>query len=206
MAQIISKNTFSSSEFIPEWLGASLDSDHSLPGGVILDEAQFQAEDAVLVTVGAAALAAATSITVTALSGPIPDNTLLDFGTNKFARLNGAADEGDTALTVDAIPTALAGGETYTYPGVMGVVVPSGTVIGRTYTERDAGTNFGPAASGDEEVYIVLHDVEFEISGGEAAVLYEGLIYENNMPNWSALTSAVKALVRARFKTSVAQD
>lgn len=71
----------------------------------------------VTVTVGASALAAATSVTVSALSGPIPSGAVIDLGTNKFLRLTANAAAGATSLTVAAIPTALAGGETGTYKG-----------------------------------------------------------------------------------------
>lgn len=95
------------------------------------DELDFGVLEQVVVTVGAAALAAATSITVSALSGPIPDNTLLDFGTNKFARVNGAVAAGATSITVDAIPTALAGAETATFEG--------GQLIAHVDAHADAG-------------------------------------------------------------------
>lgn len=71
----------------------------------------------VTVTVSAPAIATATSISVNALSGPLPSGTVLDFGGGKFARLTAAAAAGATSLTVSALPTALAGGETATYLG-----------------------------------------------------------------------------------------
>ena len=83
--------------------------------GDVLD---FGELDPVIVTVGAAgALATATSIPVAALSGPIPSGTVLDFGTNKFARLTADAVATDTALTVAALPTALVSTNTATYKG-----------------------------------------------------------------------------------------
>lgn len=74
--------------------------------------------DTVVVTVDTGgALANATSVPVTALSGPIPNGTTLRFGTKKFVALTAAAAAGATSLTVEAIPTALAGAETATYQG-----------------------------------------------------------------------------------------
>lgn len=106
------------------------------PLPVALDIGQnldFGVLEQVVVTVGASALAAATSITVSALSGPIPDNTLLDFGGAKFARVNGAVIAGATSITVDAIPTALAGGETATFEGgVLTAVVDAYAAAGAT--------------------------------------------------------------------------
>jgi hypothetical protein len=207
MAQIIQKTTVSTSEFMPEWLGSPPDGNHSLPGGIMLDETLFLAEDAVVVTVGAAgALADATEVPVDALTGAIPAGTLLDFGSNKFARLATAAAADDVTLDVDAIPTALVDNDTATYAGTKRLIVPSGTVIGRTFAERDTADKFGPAAAADDEVFIVLHDVDFDLHGGEAAVLFHGIVYENNLPGWDDLAAAVQALVRDRFTTSIAQD
>jgi hypothetical protein len=60
------------------------------------------------VVVGAAgALANATTVPVDALEGPLKKGTVLYFGAKKFAVLNADAEEGDTSITVLAIPTAL---------------------------------------------------------------------------------------------------
>jgi Mn2+/Fe2+ NRAMP family transporter len=72
----------------------------------------------VLVTIAASALAAATSVTVTALTRPAAQ-----WSSDRSRRLtslfgltaNAAA--GATTLAVSALPTALAGGETGTYHG-----------------------------------------------------------------------------------------
>lgn len=87
---------------------------YALKKGTVLD---FGTVVGQTVTVTASALAAATSITVSALAAPLLDNTLLDFGTNKLARVNGDHAAGATTITVDAIPTALAGNETATVVG-----------------------------------------------------------------------------------------
>ncbi len=143
------------------WAGDYFNREHMIPGGAKLDPAQFNDTDAVTVTVGAAgAAAAATSVPVAALLGPIPNGTVLSFGTTKFATLTAAAATGATTLTVSPIPTALVSGDTATYPGVgTSKTVQSGTVVGRTLTERNAGTAFGPAGAADDEVYIVCFDV-----------------------------------------------
>lgn len=101
-----------------------------LKPGDLLD---FGVLEQVTVTVSASALAAATSISVNALSGPIPDDTILDFGTNKFARVKGDVAAGATSITVDAIPTALAGAETATFEGgVLLAVVDAAADAGDT--------------------------------------------------------------------------
>jgi hypothetical protein len=66
----------------PAWAGDVLTRDHNLPGGAKLDAAAFQSADAVKAVVGAAGAAVgAVSIPVDALSGAIPANTFLNFGT-----------------------------------------------------------------------------------------------------------------------------
>jgi hypothetical protein len=116
------------------------------------DVLEFGTLEQVTVTMNASALAAATSITVLALSGPIPDNTLLDFGTNKFARVNGAVAAGATSITVDAIPTALAGSEVATFEGgvILAVVDAHADAGATSVTVEDL-----PLAIADDSVAIV---------------------------------------------------
>lgn len=196
------------------WQADFLKPDHLMPAGGKLLLSDFPRPDSVLVTAGAT-LAAATTLVVAALPTPkewdgsstiIPNGTVLNFGTNKFATVNDAnIQPGDTAITVLAIPTALAGGETASYAGTKMYSVPSGTVVGRTYTEQAAGTRYGLAASGDEDVAIVAFDID-DINEWDGDVdlvrPFSGYpVKENFLPGWTGLTSAVKALVRARYVT-----
>lgn len=203
MARIVdNSNTLSS----PGWAGDFLNREHLLPGGAKLDGSQFNTNTAVVVTTSASALASATSISVSALSGALPSGTVLSFGGAKFARLTAAAAAGATSLTVAAIPTALASGDTATYTGTSQIkTVVSGTAVGRTYTERDAGTGFGPAGDSDDEIYLLAFDVT------DAAInpdcdLYRpgGIVKETTLPNWSTLSTAVKAAIRSRYQTTIA--
>jgi hypothetical protein len=185
----------------PVWAGDYLDREHLLPGGAKLVASQFNATDAVVVVVGAAGAAAnATSVPVDALSGAIPSGTTLYFGSKKYATLTAAAAAGDTSLTVAAIPTALVDDDTATYAGVATKAVPSGTVVGRTYTERDAGTGFGPAADADDEIYIVAFDVT-DLSKIDDVELYRwgSIVKENYLPVFSALSSTIKAYLRTKY-------
>jgi hypothetical protein len=175
-----------------------------LPGGIKLDAAQFLAPDAVVVTMNASALAAATSLTVVALTGAIPSGTILDFGTNKLAILTAAAAAGDTTLTVRAIPTAMAGTETATYAGVEIKTVPSGTLVGRTFTERGTNTPFGPAVNTDDEVYLLPFDVENLSNIDDAEALLPGSfpVKENFLPGWTDLASTLKTVIRSKYATT----
>jgi hypothetical protein len=187
----------------PAWAGDYGNREHLVPGGAKLLASAFSDTDAVVVDVGAAgAAAAATSIPVNALSGPIPSGTVLNFGTNKFARLTAAAAAGATSLTVAAIPTALVDADVATYAGVgTTVLVPSGTVIGRTFAEREAGTAFGPAAAADDEIYLVWQDVTDVTLNNDVELYRHGsVVKENFVPGWSALAAGVIAKIRVLYE------
>jgi len=188
----------------PIWAADYLTREHLLPGGAKLDASQFAGEDAVLVTVGANAAGAATSVTVTALLGPIPSGTLLYFGAAKVAVLTAAAALGATTLTVAALPTALVSADAATYAGVALKAVRSGTLVSRTYAERDAFTGFGPAVSTDDEAYLVVYDVP-NLARDNDVELYrhDGLVKENFLPGFAALSAALKVVVRARYDTTI---
>lgn len=185
---------------LPAWAGDYLSREHLLPGGARLDPTQFIAPDAAVVTVGVAGAAgAATSVPVAALANPIPTGTVLSFGTNKFARLTSAAAAGATSLTVAAIPTALVSGDTATYAGVAKRSIASGTVLGRTYSERDAGTAFGPAADSDDEVYIVAFPIDDALLNPDVDFVRPGgmVIKENLLPG--TLSATVLGKLRAAY-------
>jgi len=184
------------------WAGDFRDRDHLIPGGAKLDAAQFNDTDAAVVVVGAAGAAGgATSVPVGALANPIPNGTVLNFGTNKFATLNAAAAAGATSLTTLAIPTALVSGDTATYGGVGTVkTVPSGTAVGRTIAERDAGTAYGPAGASDDEVYLLAFDV-YDVTVNADCELYRpnSIVKETFVPGFAALASGVKTKLRAAY-------
>lgn len=191
------------------WAAEALSPDKLMPGGAKLAASLFYAEDSVLVDVGAAGAAqGATAIPVTpALTGAIPSGTVLDFGGAKFARLTANAAAAATSLTVAALPTALVDADTARYAGagVLKKRVPSGTLVGRTYTERDAGTGFGPWESGDDEVYIVAFEVTDAALAPEISLVsHTTKIYENNLPGWAGSTSGFKTAVRAAYQTMLA--
>lgn len=197
----------------PVWLKDFVDRDklHVFPAR--LDAAQFTADQGgILVKANGAALADATTIAVDALSGPIPAGALLIFGaytSKKFARLTVAAAAGATSLTVNPIPTALADNDEAVYSKYGKVFIPSGTVVGRTIAERDAGNNWGPAVSTDDEISLTLHDVEDVAVNDNVELIREksGVqIAENYLPNWTTLAGALKTQLRARFNLMLGAD
>ena len=83
----------------------------------------------------------------------------------------------------------------------------SGSLVGRTYAERDAGRGFGPVAidgtSGDptdDEVYLLLYDV-YDVNDNPEAALYRhtSLVHENKLP-----ADTDVAAVRANYQTIIA--
>jgi hypothetical protein len=188
----------------PAWAGDFLNREHLLPGGAKLLASAFLNTDAVVATVGAAAAAqGATSIPVAALSGAIPNGTVLYFSATEYAKLTAAAAAGATSLTVEALVNALEEGDSATYSGVGIPTVVSGTLVGRTFTERAAGTAFGPAADGDDEVYLVAFDVH-DVSVNNDVDLYRhgGIVKENFLPVFSALSSTLQGKIRTAYQTT----
>lgn len=203
MAKVtLNANTLTS----PEWAGDFLDREHLVPGGGRVDPAQFYAEDSVLVTVGAAGAAVgATSVPVAALSGPIPSGTVLRFSADEFATLSAAAATGATSITVEALVSALESGDTARYAGggTKGKLIPAGTLVGRTFAERAAGTAFGPAADADDEVLLVALDVTNADNSADVELYRPGsIVKENFLPNFSALSSALLTKLRATYVTT----
>lgn len=184
----------------PRWAGDYLGRDQLIPGGAKVVASAFNAVDAVVVTVGANAAQGATSVTVAALSGPIPNGTVLDLGTNKFARLTAAAAAGATSLTVSALPTALVTNDTATYPGVGRKTIAAGTAVGRTITERNAGTGYGPADASDDEVYLTAFEVYDVVQNNDVELVRPNtVIKENFLPNVANIVSGVMTKLRAAY-------
>ena len=203
MARIVDS---SNQQSAAAWAGDFLDREHLMPGGAKLDASQFLATDGVTVTTTAQALADATSISVSALSGALPSGTILYFGESKeFAMLTAAAAAGATSITVQALPQTIESGDSATYAGTTSIKrVVSGTVIGRTYTERDAGTGFGPAAAADDEIYLVAFEVTDASVNADVDLYRPGsIVKETFVPNWSSLASGVKSAVRSRYQTTI---
>lgn len=191
----------------PAWAQDGIGGDTLLQGGARLDAAQFPVNSAVVVTTTAAAAANATSIAVAALAGAIPAGTVLYFGeTGELARLSSAAAAGATTLAVDALPSAIESGDKATYPGTSLIkTVGSGTPVGRTYAERDAGADFGPAETTDDEYYLLAQDVP-DLNRNTDCELYRHgrAVRENVLPNWATLSPQHKAKIRALYECFVA--
>ena len=176
-----------------------------VPGGGHLNGDAFAAAtNATVITVGAAGAAInATSIPLTpALTANIPSGTILSFGAGKFARLTANGVIGATTLTVEALPVALAAGNTASYSNGTWKVIESGILVGRTFAERDAGIGYSPWTASDEQAHLLFFDVH-DVTTDNECELYMAragnVVYVNLLPNWVNLAADAKAFIRANY-------
>lgn len=200
-------NTFTNQAW-PAWVKDYTNREHVLAGGVVLDKtAAFARADAVLVKAAANAIIGATSITVDALTGALPDDLVLVFDGTKIAQLTAPAAAGATSITVAALAAQVDNDDEATYAGVGKQLVPAATLIGRTFAEQASGAAFGPWTTGDDEVYLTLWDVPDLAMSAEADVLRpDTLIAVNNLPNWATRPAGEIAAIRATYQTTIGQN
>lgn len=181
-----------------------------LSGGGHLNANAFQASsDAAKITVSALAAMGATSVSVLELTTAIPSGTILKFAAGKFAFLTDVADSGDTALTVEALPAGLAVGDMAYYSPSDRKYIQSGTIVGRTWTERDANIGYSPAdVASHQEIHILYFDC-LNANVDNEAELYQSksgnVVYENFLPGWDSMPAATKAWVRNNYVCITAQ-
>lgn len=161
---------------------------------------------AIVVTVGAAAIIGATSLTVSALDAPIPANTPLDFGADEVAVTSAAAPAGATSLPVRALPVALEGGETATFVPQQyrsaGKHLPAGKCMAAMADGRLCTRAERP---GSETATELLKTPATEFSESDSLSGYgtyeSGRFYENLLPDSTGdprvLPSAYKTELRA---------
>jgi hypothetical protein len=95
----------------------------------------------------------------------------------------------------------------FTLPNTDGLnVVYSGTLVGRTYAEKEAGIGFGPAnLTTDEQIYLVLFDVNFDdkfLGGDGQCSLYrhQCQVLEKSLPGFATMSAATKAKIRQLYE------
>lgn len=191
----------------PAWAAEPLEADKLIPGGAKLVVSAFPREDAVTVTLAAGAVTAGSNKTLTfasALTNKIPAGTILDFGSGEFVTFPADVAKGATQATGTTVAADLEGGETATYAGVSPIrKVPSGTFVGRTFTERGNGVGYGQpdVTTPDDELFLTAFEVPDLENGNDATLLRHGtLIYEDKLPGWSNLAASIKAAIRARYR------
>jgi hypothetical protein len=186
----------------PQWRGDFGGREHILPTPAKILASAFADAAGIRVVASAQALANATSISVTALTPSAFANTVLiaegnvllragetlHFGGKKFATLTADAEIGDTSLAVSAIPTQIESGDVAVFSKFGTLSIASGTAIGRTYAERDAGTAFGPADVNDDEIYLTYNEVVDAYTNNDVELYrHRSLVKENYLPDYSTL-------------------
>ncbi len=199
------QKTSGGSEIVqPNWMAEALMPDKLLPGGAKVVAAQFPREDAVTVTLTAGAVTAGTNKTLTAataLTGAIPAGMILDFGQGEYATLTVGATKGATSITGVNLAADLEGAEVATYAGTGARRIEAGTLLGRTFAERDAGTGFGPYATSDDEVYLLAFQINnADIDNDAALVRPQTLIKENWLPGWATYSNDARAALRKVYQ------
>jgi hypothetical protein len=190
----------------PAWAKDPIGNRESLvPFPAKIDPSQFNDYHAVVVKANGAAAAAAESITVDALTGPIPAGTNLYFGSGEFARLTEDAATGDTSIAVEALVAGIEDNDEArysTYPDTK--FIPSGTLVGRTFAERDANDPFGLAIDTDDEIYFLAFDVpNAEVETDCELYRHGRTVAENQLPDhvvsYLAANAGLLAEVRSLY-------
>jgi hypothetical protein len=201
----------------PKWLKDFPNRDRLAVFPALLDVTAFTDYGAQLVTVNAIAAAAAVAVTVLPLPVALPVGLVLNFapGAGKFAKLTAAAAAGATSIAVEALPTALAVGDVAQYSTFVTKMIRSGTPLGRTFAQRDAGTPFRYMLATDNEFGFLFNDLTEIIPGqtvAQCTVLRPGkniTIAENYLPDWTILNStntALRDFLRAQYYMIKGQD
>ena len=95
----------------------------------------------------------------------------------------------------------------FTLPNADGLnIVYNGTLVGRTWAEKEAGIGYGPAdVAADDQIYLLVYDVDFDNSffGGDGhCSLYRhgSQVRETSLPDWSAMDAATIAKIRSLYE------
>ena len=117
-----------------------------------------------------------------------------------WRRLRAAPVSRLTLLAGRALATALVANDTGTYKGVGKKSVPSGTPIGRTIAERDAGDAWGPAADTDDEFYLTTRDLaDLSMDATTEIYRHNKVVKENYLPGFSTMAGSIKTKIRALY-------
>jgi hypothetical protein len=194
----------------PAWAADFLSPDKLIPGGAKVLASAIASGTPYTITVDDATAAQGdVALGVEALPVAIAAGTVLDFGEHAsgwqmLAMVGADAAAAATSLTVEPLSGAIEDDATAThYDDADGLKpIAAGTVLGRTYAERDAGTGLAPAdtTGNDDEIYLVAFDVTDAATNNDVELVKPGAtIYENLLPEWSSLTAALKAQLRSTY-------
>ena len=96
------------------------------------------------------------------------------------------------------------------------IMIPSGTLVGRTYAERDGDPTrgFGPAdVTTDDQIYLTTEDIyDAKDNENHETGLYRHhrMVYENQLPRWESATNpftpAEKDKIRELYECITSPD
>lgn len=110
---------------------------------------------------------------------------------------------GERLVLAKLDPAAFPQGAVGTLETAAGRVVVSGTLVGRTYAEREAGTGYGPFTAGDDDYGLIAWDAEVGATKSNDAELVPDTVFvkENYLPDWETLAAAAKTAIRQKYVT-----
>ncbi|MBS3914452.1 MAG: hypothetical protein KG003_08130 [Bacteroidetes bacterium] len=156
---------------------------------------------AFVVTMNAAALAAATSITVLPLPKALKAGQVIDFGGAKFARVTADTAAGEVTVPVAALGVALGGTETSWLGGRGGKFIPAGTEMDLLSSGKIVPSIL---ATGGVTCYCLLAtDASEDMPSdgmGAYGVFVGGNFFENLLP---AAIKASSTTIDSNFKTEL---
>lgn len=81
------------------------------------------------------------------------------------------------------------------------VYIPAGTLVGRTFAERTAGTGFGPAdAVADEEIFLTAFDCYDALQNPDLEFYRPGkVVKQNYLPDWATLDPGIQAKIQELY-------
>jgi hypothetical protein len=185
------------------WLGEAPNYKTLMPHGAMADPTAFDPVDKVTLTTSGSTAASSKVINLTGKinnSVGIPSGTVLTFGAVNVTTSAWVSPE---AASIPVFPTSaiIADATAYNYPGYGARPIRSGTVVGRTYAERDTGVPFGLAVDADDEIYFVAFDVPDVLKSTEIVLVrYQVRIKENRVPGWAALSATIKTKLRTLYQ------
>jgi hypothetical protein len=194
-------------ESVPGFVADRESLDHD--GGHQIDWAQVGEENRAtpgqIVTMGAAASAGATSLTVEALTYPVPSGTVLNFtGAGEFAITTAPAAAGATTIAVEAIDAAIEDDDTATVAGSGSKFLPAGTPMGGGASYLGGGPLW-PRSATNPAVCLLATDAWED--GRTAAItgygaILGGVIYENLLPTATGSPKRLPSAVRTELQTA----
>lgn len=185
------------------FLGEAPNYNTLMPHGAKFNPAGVDAVDKTTLTVQGAIVAGATKIPLTTKlnnSVGIVSGMTLRFGAVDVVTSSWTSPE---AKEIMVYPTsgAIADATVLSYPGYGARPLRSGTTVGRTVAERDAGALFGLGDGGDYELFLVAFDVPDVTTKNEIVLVRWGTrIKENRIPGFGALAAGVQVKLRQLYQ------